>query len=1307
MAMSTGVSAQQPIFTNQQVFTVDDGLPQSFISGINQDKDGFLWIATLDGLARYDGRQFKIFRSLAGDASGIRANTINVSLPRANNTISLFYEGTMADDFNMETFEVKPNNLRTRLQNIPKANWKMGNGYKTTGNWYFLMEQYKGIGWLNNANGKVSYANRANGLLRQDTITAVAEAADGKVYVLSHDGVHISDTAKTKFEFIKFNTGLKILPRPTDASFFYVENTMEILPGNRLAILNNNSLIVVDVAHKTSTTYRIPEKPKTVVGDIPWFLKTDSNGQVYFSYGNRIFLLSNNGELKLLWENTAHPQLHISAFFIDRTDVLWLSVNAHGLLKIDLQSLPFQSFKYNTSFIADIMEMAGASRAAFPEHWVKQYSSYYFRQAGNNEGDLYASYNFLSQSEVYRFNKQGFQKLVHAPAGSSIYGALMLMPGNELWAFDELNYCWYRWKTFDAVPEKLQLDAKAMAGMIFADAKFIGGYIWMSSYAHGLLQFDGTKLINRFSGPEPIRNMPKDLTEICPDPVDKNKFWIGSRGGGLVLWDVNKGLQKVYSTKDGLPNNTVYCILPDAEGKIWCSTNKGIFRLDQATGLISGFEKADGLAGNEFNRAHKFSFADGRLAFGGLDGFSVFDPADFDRKENNQSVTVQLTSLQINNQLQERGNPKSIVKESLSSLAVMRLPHNKNYLRIEFAAMAYNKPNKIKYRYQLVGADKEWIDNGNNNLVAYNALRPGSYTLKINATDNNGVWSAAVKELQIVIDPPFWFSWWAYLIYTLTALTLARWFIKSRETKIKNKESLAFEKREALRLRETDEMKDRFFNNITHEFRTPLTLIMSPLDKLGSDETLSPAATASVKLAQKNSRQLLKLITELLDFSKLNSGQLKLKLAAGDFNLFVSNLIQPFEASAKEKNVSFDFSSSVEEPFRLFDEEKWQKIISNLLSNALKFTPANGAIALTVAEAGNENVQLTVSDNGPGIPASQQQKIFERFYQVDDSAIRNYGGTGIGLSLVKELTELMNGSISLESKPGSFTRFMVEIPLPKASAPQQIDNPAATFIKPTQPSLVDGEEVPLVMIVEDNDELRAFIVESMQQHYRMIEAADGLNAREIILQELPDVVISDVMMPGQDGFDLCTQCKNDNRTAHIGFILLTSKASQDAVVQGLKTGADDYITKPFNQTELELRLVNLLQLQKKVREHLQSTIITAQPQPVQPAITDPFLVQLYKEIDDKIDDAQLGVDYLCNVMAMSRSTLNRKLKALLDISANDLVRQYRLKKATALLLEGKDIANAAYSVGFSSPSYFTQCFKDQYGVTPSEYLNRQ
>ncbi|MES2778197.1 MAG: ATP-binding protein [Bacteroidota bacterium] len=1298
------VFAQERLFTNQQHFTVEDGLPQSFISGILQDEDGFIWMATLDGMCRYDGRGFKTVRSNPGDSTGLSANVINNLESFHDNIVTVRYSLSQADDFDLRSFKVRRHNMPARLNAIPGARWQTRRLATNTNNWYFMTGDHKGMGWLDSRTGKVYYANRSNGMLQQDTISAIVESAEGKLYLVSEDGVQVSDNSRRKFSRVVFTTHVKKETPGEIANGFSERFSIVSMPGNRLAVADYDKVILLDIDKKTSKVFtptRVKIEKKFSMNN---GLQADVQGQVYFENGGRIFRITETGDMKLLWENTANPTLRISAFFIDRSNVLWLSVNAQGLLKIDLQSSPFQSYKYRAGFVTDILEHAAEKRGLIskPQTYIEASSS--FRHARDTKGNLYFTSNWIGENNIYQLSGQVLRKFPHCPGGM-LYTALLTMPDDVVRAFDQLSGTWFCWKTPSSLPDKFSLD-DSMKIMEVTDARFIGGYTWLTTDKHGLLQYQDRKRMNRFAGVMTKGIMPQTLTEICPDPVDTNKFWIGSRGGGLVLWDLQKGLQRIYTTDDGLPNNTIYCILPDKAGKIWCSTNKGIFRLDVVTGQITAFEKTDGLPGNEFNRAHKFLFPDGRLAFGGLDGYTIFNPADFDFSKKIEDVPVLLTGLQINNLAQDVNLANSVIKEPFSLLSSVELPYNKNNLRFEFAALLYNQPQKIKYRYQLKGADAGWIENGTSNIASYAALRPGHYTLRMNASDRNGLWSDTIKEIDIIIHPPFWATWWAYLIYAFIALGIVRWYFIFREGRLKTEQHLAFEKREAIRLRETDELKDRFFSNITHEFRTPLTLIITPLEKLEQDPSLSAAAISIVKTAQRNSNQLLQLINEFLDFSKLNDGQLTIKLSTGEPDLFTADCVRSFEAAAKEKNITLLFSATGIEGHYLFDQEKWGKIIFNLLSNALKFTPGGGMVSVFLFSPANDHITLEVRDNGPGIPVEQQQKIFTRFYQVDDSSIRSYGGTGIGLSLVKELTELMQGTVELESKPGGPTRFMVSIPVKKAVTAEASQTLDALQPKP-QHTAIPEQDAPLLLVVEDNDELRSFLVETMRNHYRVIEAADGLKAWDLILLELPDIVISDVMMPGQDGFDLCRICKADNRTAHIGFMLLTSKAAHDARLKGLGIGADDYITKPFNLQELELRTANLLQLQQKLRIWLQAQLISTAPTEQLPEITDPFLAQLYGEMDAKLGDAELGIDHLCKTMAMSRSTLNRKLKSLLDISTNDLIRQYRLQKASRLLSTGLDVTTVAYQVGFSSLSYFGQCFKEQYGIPPSAYTSRQ
>jgi len=1289
--------AQKPLFTNQAQFSVEDGLPQSYVSGITQDADGFIWIATLDGFCRYDGRVFKTFRSRANDHNSIAANTVYNLGIQVNNVISLYYSPLQVDNFNLRTFKVTRNHIRTKLKQVPDAIWEAYHAYGTSPNWLFIVKNNRGIGWMNARSGTVSYANRGNGKLHSDTICGMIESPGGKVFIINEQGVNVTDTSLHKFHFIPFQTNIR--KSFSEKGIIHEEfHSMAYLSGDRICMPEKGKIVILDINRKTSTVIPVPGAED----ERPTNLQVDPKGRLYFTTFDKIFRIENN-EPKLLWQNNINPNLRITTHFIDRSDVLWASVNAQGLLKIDLQALPFKSFAYNKNFIFDVFESAGIPNKNLPPEWNHIESSYLLRQAYDTKGNLYIC-DWFSKNIVFHVSENRLKPLASLKGQQAGFTALFTTPDDQLWAYDQKEYSFYKWESANANPVRIPLNKDVMKEVEIADGKFAGGFIWLTTNTHGLLQYRSNQRINQFSGKQAKGFLPETLTEMCIDPFDKNILWIGTRGGGLVSWHVTKGLQNTYTTENGLPNNTVYCIVPDDKGNLWCSTNKGVFRFDAKRMQVTSFQKTDGLPGNEFNRAHKFRFDDGRICFGGLDGYSIFSPSDFDIRTETVPVPVQITGVTVNNQPLEAGVNGSSLKTSLSETEFIELPYDKNDLRFEFAAMLFNQSHKTRYRYQLEGADDEWIENGTNNLASYTALRPGNYTFRVNATDKNGLWSNTVKELGIHILPPFWATWWAYLVYILIAGGLLRLYLVFRERQLKMEQKLAFEKREALRLREIDELKDRFFSNITHEFRTPLTLIMSPLDNLLKDDTVPLSAHSHVKTAKKNSEHLLKLINEFLDFSKLNDGQMRVKLAAGEFNIFIRDSVKGFEPAATEKGISLGFTSSLSDSHYLFDKEKWEKILNNLLSNAIKFTPAAGKVDVSISDTPVNHIRLVVSDTGPGIPQSQQQKVFDRFYQAETPISHNYGGTGIGLSLVKELAEIMNGKVWLESEPAILTKFIVEVPVQKMK-----ETEASVLIK-RDPSIQEREQdpnAPMLLVAEDNDELRAFLVESMRSKYRVIEASDGLMAWELILQELPDIVLSDVMMPGQDGFDLCHQCKTDNRTAHIGFILLTSKSAHEARIRGLENAADDYITKPFILEELMFRTSNLINMQANVRTHLRSQLVPDEIPRQLPPVTDPFLVELYGFIDDKLDDPQLGVDYLCRQMSMSRSTLNRKLKAILDISPNDLVRQYRLQKATSLISAGKDISSAAYQVGFSSPSYFSQCFREKYGMTPSEHVSMQ
>jgi DNA-binding response OmpR family regulator/two-component sensor histidine kinase len=516
-----------------------------------------------------------------------------------------------------------------------------------------------------------------------------------------------------------------------------------------------------------------------------------------------------------------------------------------------------------------------------------------------------------------------------------------------------------------------------------------------------------------------------------------------------------------------------------------------------------------------------------------------------------------------------------------------------------------------------------------------------------------------------------------------------------------------------------DELKGRFFANITHEFRTPLSLIISPVEQMQQDVNTSPVIKKNLSVVQRNAQQLLRLINQLLDMSKIESGNMQLSLSRGDVTLFIEECVQSFKVSAQAKHIDLAMNAFIPGDAYLFDAGKLEKIIYNLLSNAIKFTPEKGTINVNVSvqlhdEYENE-LQVQVTDSGIGIDEEKLPYIFNRFYQVDTSATRKYEGTGIGLALVKELVQLMNGTMRVESKLGSGTSIYISFPLQNATTgyvtewskalplPQVftpvIPEPAA------KPKTGITAHSPLILVVEDNEELREFISQSLQKDYRTIAASNGKQALAIATEELPEVIISDVMMPEMDGYSLCNEIKSNTATDHIAVIILTAKTAHDSVIEGLTSGADDYITKPFHFDELQLRIHNILQRQEKLRLFFRAQLNNPDAAINVSETENPFITTLYSIIDEHLDDTTLSVEKLATKAAVSSRTLNRKLSSIIGLSANDLIKQYRLKRSLEFLKAGNNISQTAYSVGFETHSHFTTSFKAFFGITPTEYVS--
>ncbi len=641
------------------------------------------------------------------------------------------------------------------------------------------------------------------------------------------------------------------------------------------------------------------------------------------------------------------------------------------------------------------------------------------------------------------------------------------------------------------------------------------------------------------------------------------------------------------------------------------------------------------------------------------------------------------------------------------------LPYKHNQVTFDFGVIETGRNYLVRYQYMLLGYDTEWSPITEKTSVTYGNIKEGNYEFKLKARSPDREWSEPVVY-KFGVLPPWWRSWWAYSVYGLAFVVLI-WIARNeavRRERLKNE--IKFKQLEADKYQELDVLKSRFFANISHEFRTPLTLLLSPLEKYLSKAT-APQEKVEFEIMHRNASRLLNLVNQLLDLSRIEAGSLKLKMVQGNLNTFINSISSQFSSMAQSRNIHFE----VVAPSELdswFDPDKLEKIIINLLSNAFKFTPPGGSIGVTISKE-NGYARIEIFDSGAGIPPDKIDRIFNRFYQVDDSNIREYEGSGIGLSLVKELVELHGGTISVTSNPGEGSRFTLKIPLisqrpsageiGEAGEWNATSSPRTAETSAVPSKFFSNDELPRVLIVEDNDDLRNYLLLSLGDRYSLSNAANGQLGLELAIREIPDLILSDLMMPNMDGLQLCREIKLNEKTSHIPLILLTAKADGETRIDGLETGADDYLAKPFNLPELIARINNLIESRKKLRKLFTSSIILKPSEIKAISLDDKFIKKVMESMEAHLADSTFSVEVLADEVAMSSVQLYRKLKAITGQTPNDLIRNIRLERAASLLDQrAGNVADVAYLVGFNNLSYFAKCFKDKFHMSPSEYLKK-
>lgn len=838
----------------------------------------------------------------------------------------------------------------------------------------------------------------------------------------------------------------------------------------------------------------------------------------------------------------------------------------------------------------------------------------------------------------------------------------------------------------------------------------------------GLFKYESKTGRFKFSDPELLR-ISRALAQINNAYTDsRGLLWICTQDG-LCLYDKNRALT-IYHTEDGLPNNCVQSIEEDRNGILWLGTSKGLSRLEVSAGdngyscSFTNYSEYDGLQGLPFNFHAHLKASDGTLYFGGSNGFNYFNPLDV--RSGKKVLNPVITALNLFGKpvVQNREyHGRVILKNAIGKTQRVRLKYNENFISLDFSALNFLEPGHTVYRYRLENLDDDWVLlRSREGRATYTDLKPGSYTFRVMASTNGKDWNGREAKVILVIRPPFWASPLARIFYFLLVLYMFYLLIDYIRRRNQKRLDERHERERITQKEEMDQMKFRFFTNISHEFRTPLTLILTPLENLvqhlGESVPLeADSLRKQLSSMLQNARNLLSLVNQLLDFRKLEMSGVELRITYGDMVEFSELICAEFNELAKSKNVYLTFESLEKSVYMGFDKEKMRKILNNLLSNALKFTPATGEIKIELRKENHgavsqEMLMITVEDSGEGISEVDLPHIFERFYQ-STKVSEQYLGSGIGLHLVREYVALHDGEVSVTSELGKGTVFTLYFPL--NLTPEENAQPE-TSVEPNEPLPVVADEKSgerrSILLVEDNAEFRQFLKEQLSRLYAIYEAPDGVVGMDLAIEHQPDLIVSDLMMPRRDGLELCRMLKSDIRTSHIPYILLTARTTDDAKLTGYEVGADYYLTKPFNLDILLVRINALIENQRNRQEYFRKTIEVEPSQITITSLDEKLMQRCISLVEEHMEDASYSVDDLASDVGMSRGHLYRKLLAITGKTPVEFIRVLRLKRAAQLLKESQlNINEVAYSVGFNNPKYFRKYFKDEFGVSPSHYDN--
>lgn len=1294
--------------------SVKEGLSQNSTVSIAQDSLGYLWMATQDGLNRYDGNDFNYYPFTFTDITKASYSKLGKVYVDRNGKIWI-----IPSDGNLYRY-VKEKDTFDKIATIGDASC-------------IFQDKHLNI-WI---------GTFSNGLFKLDMASNTL-----------HEIINYSEIRGSIFNIVQFDKETialvskgKIIKHDI---FEHTNNVLKPTSANGKRIDTNFSSISIDrdgktwygtfgnglfYSHKNEEVFSrvsASKNSKPIPSDLNiQQLFIDSSNRLWIAtYGNGLYMLNlNNFEIHHYDIDKHDPKaLHykdVLSIYEDYSKTLWFGTDGAGLSFYDSYLDKFNSFtNLQTPENINIDVVRAITVDKNQNVWIGTSGKglTQFNPKNKSWRTFTTSNSKLPSNRIVSLNVDNDNVLWIGTQGSGLYlfsdefgFKHQKTNSRTVWSIykDKKNNFWLgtrengiiNYSKSNGIKQQFKHNPKNKntipSDNIRVITEDLKGNLWIGTENSGIAKLEqDSGDFRRYKSKEKKNTLSSNkIKSLFYAP--NNILWIGTNGGGLNAFDVKTSKFYNYTTETGLSNNVIYAVLPDEQNSLWLSSNKGITKFSIQDNLkekphIVNYKNYAGLA-TEFNTGAYHVDSSGTLYFGGLDGFYWFKPKNI--KTNNRLPKTTITKLEV------LDKPYRLNEN-------LKLDYKQNTVAFEFSGLQFSMPERTQYQYRLIDYETEWVNSGNKNYVRYARLPAGEYTFQVKSTNYDGIWNDRPETFSFSIANPWYLTTAAKIVYVLLILLSIFLIYKYLKWKWAVELDLKVKKEETERLKKINKFKSKLYTDISHEFRTPLTLISGPIDAKLSQGKLTDADFANFSMIKRNTNRLLTLVDQLLALAKLDKGKLKLKIQKGELDLFLKSIASAFNYKAEANGIAYTYKiSSIKNAW--YDEDVVEKIVTNLLTNALKYCSSYGSCSFK-AYSEKPFVIFEVSNTVEDPSEIQIDKLFTRFYQKEN----NSEGAGIGLSLVKELVKLHKGDIGVFSIGNGIT-FTCKILIEKSVFDSKHILKPSTFSSKTDEKIkeiidIDSEltsndnELPLLLIIEDNKEVRAFIKSALKLKYNVFEAGNSKEGIEQALNLVPDIIISDIRMPGMDGIEMCNILKSDERTSHIPIIILTAGSGEEEELKGLESGADDFITKPFKLRILEKRLENLINTRKALRTRYSQELIL-KPKDISITPTDEvFLKKVQSILDKELSNPKFNASKLSRLVGMSRMQLHRKLLAYTNLSTSAFIRSQRLKLALQMLNSSEvNINEIAYSVGFNTPSYFIKCFKEAYKKTPMEFVNEK